>query len=68
MPDDVIPPRRVFVRPCTIHTGRFRWDILEGAKPIHSSPDSFLTEEDATADGERELEKLRSGGYSRRRK
>jgi hypothetical protein len=51
-------PYDLVTRPCTIHAGRFRWDIRENGKPIQSSMESFATEEEAHADGRHELEKL----------
>lgn len=55
MPD---APYAINVRPCTIHAGRFRWDIIYLGTPILSSPDSFPTELEALNDGTRELAKL----------
>ena len=51
-------PYDLVTRPCTIHAGRFRWDIRENGKPIRSSVVSFATEQEAHADGRHELEKL----------
>jgi hypothetical protein len=51
-------PYDLVTRPCTIHAGRFRWDIRENGKPIQSSMESFATEQEAHADGRHELEKL----------
>ena len=51
-------PYDLVTRPCTIHAGRFRWDIRENGRPIQSSMESFATEQEAHADGRRELEKL----------
>ena len=51
-------PYDLVTRACTIHAGRFRWDIRENGKPIQSSMESFATEEEAHADGRHELEKL----------
>ena len=51
-------PYDLVARPCTIHAGRFRWDIRENGKPIQSSMESFATEQEAHADGRHELEKL----------
>jgi hypothetical protein len=63
-------PYSVRVRPCTIHAGRFRWDIHEHGyehdRPMQSSLDSFATDQEAEVDGLAEMEKLtsarRSGG------
>ena len=51
-------PYDLVTRPCTIHAGRFRWDIRENGRPIQSSIESFATEQEAHADGRHELEKL----------
>jgi hypothetical protein len=51
-------PYAVSIRPCTIHTGRFRWDIMYFGMPILSSPDSFPTELEALSAGTREISKL----------
>ena len=47
-------PYDLVSRPCTIHAGRFRWDIRENGRPM----ESFATEQEAHADGRHELEKL----------
>jgi len=51
-------PYDLVTRPCTIHAGRFRWDIREHGRPVQSSMQSFATEQEAQADGRHELEKL----------
>ena len=51
-------PYDLVTRPCTIHAGRFRWDIRENGRPIQSSVESFATEQEAHADGRHELEKV----------
>jgi hypothetical protein len=51
-------PYDLVTRPCTIHAGRFRWDVRENGRPIQSSLESFATEQEAHADGRHELEKL----------
>ena len=51
-------PYDLVTRPCTIHAGRFRWDIRENGRPIQSSMESFATEQEAHADGRHALEKL----------
>ena len=51
-------PYGLVTRPCTIHAGRFRWDIRENGIPIQSSMESFATEQEAHADGRHELEKV----------
>jgi hypothetical protein len=59
---DAFPPSyTVAVRPCTIHAGRFRWDIHHLGQPVFSSPESFATEQDAATDGLKEVERLNSG-------
>jgi hypothetical protein len=58
MSDKRLPPYGVTVRPCTIHAGRFRWDILENGRPVQSSPESFATKQEAEASGFTEIEKL----------
>ena len=52
------PPYQVKVRRCTIHVGRFRWDILVNGKPAESSPDSYVSREEAKADGLARLKEL----------
>ena len=60
MNDDQAPPPFDFVvRPCTLHAGRYRWDIREGGTPIRASMDSFASEQEAHTDGIYELEKLK---------
>jgi len=56
MPD--APPFSVRVRPCTLHPGRYRWDIFQLGRPILSSEDSFASKTEAEADGSNELAKL----------
>jgi hypothetical protein len=51
-------PYEVKTRRCTIHAGRYRWDIWAHGKRAQSSTDSFATREEATAAGHAELEKL----------
>jgi hypothetical protein len=34
-------PYDLVTRPCTIHAGRFRWDIRENGIPVQSSMESF---------------------------
>jgi hypothetical protein len=52
------PPFSMRVRSCTLHPGRYRWDISQLGRPILSSEDSFATEIEAEADGLVELAKL----------
>jgi hypothetical protein len=58
MPDLAPPPYDLVVRLCTIHAGRYRWDIRQSGKPVQSSMDSFVSEQEAHADGRREIERL----------
>jgi hypothetical protein len=51
-------PYDLVTRPCTIHAGRFRWDIRQNGRPVQSSMESFASEQEAHVDGRRELEKL----------
>ena len=61
MPSD-LPPYSIRVRRCTIHAGRFRWDILDGTRPIASAPESFATRDQAKAAGVKEVDRLTGGG------
>ena len=58
----VMPPVRpayeLKTRRCTIHVGRFRWDLLENGKRIESSAESFPTRTTARQDGLSVMEKL----------
>ena len=58
MPDLAPPPYDLVTRLCTIHAGRYRWDIRQSEKPIQSSADSFASEQEAHVDGRREIERL----------
>jgi hypothetical protein len=58
MPDDLPPPLSVRIRRCTIHAGRYRWDVMEGGRPVASAPESFATRDEAEAAGFNELAKL----------
>jgi hypothetical protein len=60
MSDELPPSLRVRVRRCTIHAGRFRWDIVEGTRAIQSAPNSYPTREEAGAAGRQEMERLQS--------
>jgi hypothetical protein len=51
-------PYEVKTRRCTIHAGRYRWDIWAHGKRVQSSTDSFASREEATAAGHAELERL----------
>jgi hypothetical protein len=57
MPSDP-PPHELVVRGCTMHAGRYRWDIWQSGKPIQSSMESFASAREAHADGRQVLEKL----------
>jgi hypothetical protein len=59
MTDQAPPPYDLVVRPCTIHAGRFRWDIQEGGRPVQSSLDSFASENEARMDGIQQVEKIK---------
>jgi hypothetical protein len=56
----------VKVRPCTLHPGRFRWDILEDGRPVQSSPESFVTKREAEANGFAEIERLFTAGEDKK--
>jgi hypothetical protein len=58
VPTDLSPPYSVRVRRCTIHVGRYRWDIMEGGRPIASAPESFATRDQAEAAGLTEMDRL----------
>jgi hypothetical protein len=59
MVDPTLPvPYEVKTRRCTIHVGRYRWDILAHGKKMQSSTASFATRQEADAAGRAELEKL----------
>jgi hypothetical protein len=58
MPQDVPPPLSLRVRACTLHVGRFRWDIMEFGRPVQSSPSSFLTTQEAEDDGRRAIDTI----------
>ena len=58
MTDQAPPPYDLVVRPCTMHAGRYRWDIRQSGRPIQSSMDSFATEQEAHADGSETVKNL----------
>jgi hypothetical protein len=60
MTDHAPPPYDLIIRHCTIHAERYRWDIRRGGMPVQSSMDSFASEQEAHADGRREVERLTS--------
>jgi hypothetical protein len=52
------PPYGLKTRRCTLEVGRYRWDILERGRPVHSSADSYATRQEAEVAGRIEMEKL----------
>ena len=48
-------------RRCTIHVGRFRWDILQNGKAVQSAEESFPTRKAARQDGLSVMEKFVRG-------
>jgi hypothetical protein len=48
------------IRPCAIHSERFRWDIVHLGHPIASSFETFGTKFEALNAGLDELEKLQA--------
>jgi hypothetical protein len=56
------PPYAIKTRRCTIHAGRFRWDILERGKPVQSSEESYATRHEAEVAGRAEMAKLTKPG------
>jgi hypothetical protein len=55
---NIPPPYELVVRGCTIHAGRYRWDILQSGTPVQSSMESFVTAQEAHKDGRQVIEKL----------
>jgi hypothetical protein len=53
-----VPPYQVTTRRCTIHVGRYRWDLREHGKVMQSSSESFETRDEAAAAGRKELATL----------
>ena len=51
-------PYAIRVRRCTIHAGRFRWDLLDGTRPSVSAPESFATRDEAEAAGLKEMRRI----------
>jgi hypothetical protein len=66
MPDDLPPPPSVRIRRCSIHAGRYRWDIIEGGRPVASASESFATKDEAEAAGFDELAKLALGATDKK--
>jgi hypothetical protein len=58
MTDPTPPPYELVVRACTIHAGRYRWEIRQIGTPIQTSMESFNTAQEAHADGRQVIEKL----------
>ncbi len=52
------PPYELTTRRCTMHAGRYRWDIVENGKPIESSKESFATRKQAHTDGLSVMQRL----------
>ena len=48
MTDPTPPPYELAVRACTIHAGRYRWDIRESGTAVQSSIESFAARERRT--------------------
>jgi hypothetical protein len=49
-----LPPYAIRVRRCTIHAGRFRWDLLDGTRP-NIGPRILATRDEAEAAGLKEM-------------
>jgi hypothetical protein len=58
MSDQNPPANELVVRACTIHAGRYRWEIRQIGTPIQSSMESFATAQEAHMDGRQVIEKL----------
>jgi hypothetical protein len=58
MTEPIPPPYELVVRACTIHAGRYRWDIRVSGTPVQSSIESFASPQEAHADGRQVIEKL----------
>jgi hypothetical protein len=50
----------VAVRQCTLHAGRFRWEIRRGGEPVPSSPNSYVNEMEALRAGTDEILRLQA--------
>jgi hypothetical protein len=66
MTDSTPPPYELAVRACTIHAGRYRWDIRVSGTPVQSSIESFASPQEAQTDGRQVIEKLMQGSGSGR--
>jgi hypothetical protein len=64
MPNQTPPRYAVAVRACTIHTGRFRWDIHRDGVAVLSSPNSYVSETEALRAGAEEILRLPSDDQS----
>jgi hypothetical protein len=51
----------VRVPPCTMHAGRYRWDILDSGRPVQSSPESYETIQGAQAAGQIDTVSITAG-------
>jgi hypothetical protein len=58
MTDAIPPPYDLVVRACTIHAGRYRWEIRLIGTPVQTSMESFASAQQAHADGRQVIEKL----------
>jgi hypothetical protein len=58
MIDPTPPPYELVVRACTIHAGRYRWDIRQSGTPVQSSMESFASPQEADTVGRQVIEKL----------
>jgi hypothetical protein len=58
MTDPAPPPYELAVRACTLHAGRYRWDIRQSGMPVQSSMESFASPQEAHTDGCQVIEKL----------
>ena len=68
MPDELSSPYAVKVRRCTIHAGRFRWDIHRNGRSVLPSPESLATRQEAETHGRAEAERVVwTAGENRRR-
>jgi hypothetical protein len=58
MTDQIPPPYELVIRACTIHAGRYRWEIRQTGTPVQSSMESFVSAQEAHTDGRQVIEKL----------
>ena len=52
------PPYELKIRRCTIHAGRYRWDLLENGKFVQTSRKSYATHIEARRAALRMMERL----------